>query len=192
MEEVHLLPTESQILTVLGPVLSRHLLVVTPVVVFCPDMTTSDLSSLHPNPGEVAAIFTSPLEYFLDPGPGEHASFDMTWLNSAEHRMHRFERCGSCNYILGESSDIPQRTVSSSSAPAAPAAPAEPAVASTEDQQDQAGWPVYGMTAGLLIEVARIAYQRDPNFEIYAPNQVVDLEIVAMWYNKEFGTRSAL
>lgn len=164
MEEVRLRPSETQVLTVLGPALSRHLLVVTPVVVFCPNMTTSDLSSLYPNPGEVEAIFTAPLETFLNPRSGDHHSFDMAWLHS-NHRVHRFERCGTHNYLLGEAS---------------------------EGLEARSGWPVYGMTAGMLIEVARIAYQREPDYELYAPDQIIDLEQMAMWYNKEHGVRPSL
>ncbi|KAG0368717.1 NUDIX hydrolase domain-like protein [Gamsiella multidivaricata] len=166
-EEVRLATSESQTLTILTPVLSRHFQVVTPVVVYCPAMTTADLSLLYPNPGEVAAIFTVPLEYFLSPRPEDHKSFDMQWM-IAEYRIHRFERCGSSNYILGE----PDKTIKSD--------------ASTPS------WPVYGMTAGVLIEVAKIAYQREPDFEPYSPNQVRDDSLMTEWYNRTHGLRSSI
>ncbi|KAF9345962.1 hypothetical protein BGX34_004324 [Mortierella sp. NVP85] len=185
MEEVRLPPSETEVLTILAPVLSRHLLVVTPVVVFCPNMTTSDLPSLYPNPGEVAAIFTAPLEYFLNPRPGDHACFDMSWLHS-EHRMHRFERCGSHNYVLGESNDASEKTIGTIETTATTA------TATITNNQTEIGWPVYGMTAGLSIEVARIAYQREPDYELYAPGQLIDTKQMATLYNKEFAIRSSL
>ncbi|KAI1311559.1 hypothetical protein EDD11_003441 [Mortierella claussenii] len=180
-EEVRLEPSESQLLTLLPPVLSRHMQVVTPVVVYCPNLTTSDvLTQLYPNPGEVAAIFTSPLEYFLSPRPQDYHWFDMNWTIS-DHRIHRFERCGANNYILGESESekhIEERNYSSS----------EGISSSSLADRSDVGWPVYGLTAGVLVEVAKIAYRREPDFEMFAPAQIQDESEMAKWYNSKYGT----
>ncbi|KAF9957039.1 hypothetical protein BGZ72_002231 [Mortierella alpina] len=181
-EEVRLPPSASEVLTTLSPVLSRHMQVVTPIVAYCPTMTTADLHSLYPNPGEVAAIFTAPLSTFLSPSPSDYAHFDMQWTFS-NHRVHRFERCGASNHLLGEMDvgSAPQNAY---------------LVGSDKNQKDLdrgiTGWPVYGMTAGVLIDVARIAYQREPDFEIYAPGQVTDDLAMAQWYNQTHGLRASL
>ncbi|KAF9291016.1 hypothetical protein BGZ68_005437 [Mortierella alpina] len=156
--------------------------VVTPIVAYCPTMTTADLKSLYPNPGEVAVIFTAPLATFLSPPPGDYAYFDMQWAFS-NHRVHRFERCGVSNHLLGETDE------SSTSQ--------NPYLVGSKGRQEHgdgvtAGWSVYGMTAGVLIEVAKIAYQREPDFEIYAPGQVTDDLAMAQWYNQTHGHRASL
>ncbi|KAF9111021.1 hypothetical protein BGX27_005505 [Mortierella sp. AM989] len=174
LEEILLAPSATQTLTLLEPALSRHMQVVTPVVVYCPEMTTADLSSLYPNPGEVSAIFTSPLENFLSPRPREHSWFDMSWLHS-NHRVHRFDGCGTTNHVIGQ--DVEK-------------AEAEKNV--FIEDRSKVGWPVYGLTAGLLIEVAKIAYQREPDFQLYAPEQIVSGDLVAEWYNSRHGLRSTL
>ncbi|KAF9989420.1 hypothetical protein BGZ75_006408 [Mortierella antarctica] len=181
-EEVRLPPSESEVIATLSPVLSRHMQVVTPIVAYCPTMTTADLKSLYPNPGEVAAIFTAPLSTFLSPPPGDYAYFDMQWAFS-NHRVHRFERCGVSNHVLGEIEES--------------STPQNPYVMGGNGGQGQldratTGWPVYGMTAGVLIEVAKIAYQREPDFEIYAPGQVMDDLAMAQWFNKTHGVRASL
>ncbi|KAF9978498.1 hypothetical protein BGZ73_002163 [Actinomortierella ambigua] len=149
-----------------APTLSRHLLVVTPVVCFCPRLTTKDIQTLQPNPGEVSVIFTVPLEAFLNPPEGTYNYFDMSWLHSI-HRMHRFERCGAHNFLLEADYVI-------------------------EDADEHRGWPVFGMTAEVMINVARIAYESEPTFERCAPEQVDDPELMAMWYNKNQASRQRL
>ncbi|KAG9327531.1 hypothetical protein KVV02_003776 [Mortierella alpina] len=181
-EEVRLPPSASEVIATLSPVLSRHMQVVTPIVAYCPTLTTADLKSLYPNPGEVAAIFTAPLSTFLSPPPGDYAYFDMQWAFS-NHRVHRFERCGVSNHVLGEIEES--------------STPQNPYVMGGNGGQGQldratTGWPVYGMTAGVLIEVAKIAYQREPDFEIYAPGQVMDDLAMAQWFNKTHGVRASL
>ncbi|KAF8931259.1 NUDIX hydrolase domain-like protein [Dissophora ornata] len=179
LEEVQLQPSESQTLTILSPVLSRQMQVVTPVVVYCPAMAAADISSLYPNPGEVAAIFTTPLEYFLSPPPGQYTSFEMQWTLS-NFRVHRFEGCGASNHVLGEPEVDPEDHHSHASSPP------------SQVDRSKVGWPVYGMTAGVLIEVAKIAFQREPDFEVRAPGQVDDVALTAEWYNRAFGPRSSL
>ncbi|KAG0218700.1 hypothetical protein BGX33_006263 [Mortierella sp. NVP41] len=197
MEEVHLPPSDSQILNTFPPVLSRHMQVVTPVVAFCPTLTTSNLfNTLYPNPSEVSAIFTAPLEMFLSPQPEEYGFFDMSWLTS-EHRVHRFEHCGTGTFFLTPPSPSAAPTTSKgSSSRVAPDAGDTSASLSqsysngaeggSEAMVDRSrvGWHVYGMTAEILIEVASVAYQRAPDFQVYAPGQSTDQEQIAHWYNQ--------
>ncbi|KAG0005940.1 hypothetical protein BGZ79_000048 [Entomortierella chlamydospora] len=171
-EEIRLPPSASKILTLLEPTLSRYMQVVTPVVAFCPGMTTADISSLYPNPGEVTAIFTEPLESFISPRKGEHHWSDISW-GIAEERMHRFDRCGSKNFLLGQDDENTGNCINGSSL-----------------DRSKVGWSVWGMTAGVLIHVAKIAYQREPDFDMYAPNQIHDPAQVVEWYNQTYGLRS--
>ncbi|KAF9180907.1 hypothetical protein BGZ51_002163 [Haplosporangium sp. Z 767] len=200
-EEVRLDPSKGDLLTILTPVLSRHMLVVTPVVAFYPDMTTADLGTLIPNPGEVAAIFTSPLESFLSPNPNDYAFFDMDGPFTV-FRIHRFMHCGTENYVLGdEDVDPVPSTSTSTSAPNSVSVSGSdsdsdrPLPADALDQEKsrrdrrQVGWQIYGMTAGLLVEVARIAYQREPDFIQFAPDQNMDQDQYAEWYNQHSHTR---
>ncbi|KAF9916740.1 hypothetical protein BX616_002954 [Lobosporangium transversale] len=199
-EEVRLLPSNSQVLTVLSPVLSRHLHVVTPVVAFCPDLRTTDLTTLlRPNPGEVAAIFTEPLEYFLSPRPGDYNWFDMDWISN--HRVHRFERCGTHNFILEKlesSGQLPQTATTTSSSNSSSVSNSgedkqlEKKEIVAQENPTKVGWAVYGLTAGVLIEVAKIAYQRNPDFETFAPGQTLNNESVVAWYNQKYGPQPVL
>jgi len=200
--------------------------VVTPIVTFCPNLTAQEATKvLHPNPGEVVAIFTSSLESFLSPNPPEwHEHFDMDW-NFSAHRIHRFEHCGRHNYLLGQP-DAPASSLSTGKGgvksssikspslggmatrveegmppnPTPTILPLPEAIkkknrknAENDEEEGQAvdrseiGWPVYGMTASVLIEVASVAYQREPDFEVYAPGQMIDQDKITEWYNEKYG-----
>ncbi|KAG0043258.1 hypothetical protein BGZ83_011650 [Gryganskiella cystojenkinii] len=282
-EEVGLPPLETIYLTSFPPILSRHMQVVTPVVAFCPNLTTRDiLSLLSPNPDEVDAIFTAPLECFLGPDPPElHEFFDMEW-NFSIHRVHRFGLCGRHNFLIGgqpsklksssadkgeedemrrsladqnlrtgatgagsriktkddktdknNSHDV-NKTISAkmkkNSSLRQLATRRESGMPSTlrytmidqarvteknetskqveeekeeEDEQEdeeedpveyrtRVGWSVYGLTASALIEVAKVAYQREPDFEEFAPGQMIDQDTIAVWYNRMYGVPSRL
>ncbi|KAG0242389.1 hypothetical protein BGW41_004400 [Actinomortierella wolfii] len=160
-EEVGLDAAECKILTMLTPTLSRHLLVVTPVVCFCPNLTTKDIQNLRPNPGEVSAIFTVPLETFIRPAEGTYHFADIIWLEST-HRIHRFENCGGHNYLL------------------------EASYAADEQASDNqpVGFSIFGMTAEVMIAVARIGYGAEPTFERCAPGQIDDPELLTKWFNE--------
>ncbi|KAG0298510.1 hypothetical protein BGZ98_000172 [Dissophora globulifera] len=180
-EEVRLPPSESQLLTISAPILSRQMQLVTPIVVYCPNMTAADISSLCPNPGEVDAIFTTPLEYFLNPQPELHSFIEMQWTHSL-HRIHSFEGCGASNHVIRE-----QELTSKNDR-----RPTSSLVSSRKIDRTNVGWIVYGMTANILLEVAKIAYQREPAFQMYAQGQITDVGRNAEWYNDSFRPRSSL
>ncbi|KAF9280400.1 hypothetical protein BGZ88_012229 [Linnemannia elongata] len=207
MEEVYLPPSFSQVITLFPPVLSRHMQVVTPVVAFCPTLTTTDLfNTLSANPSEVSAIFTVPLERFLSPQPEEYDYFDMSWMMSG-HRVHRFERCGTDNFLLTPARPPPPPPGSrSATVPDEGDTSASPSYSYSNDgdsvggpetegmDRAKVGWHVYGMTAGILIEVASVAFQRAPDFQVYAHDQLTDQAQIAKWYNQSKHTfrRSSL
>ncbi|KAG0326998.1 hypothetical protein BGZ99_008548 [Dissophora globulifera] len=180
-EEVRLPPSESQLLTISAPILSRQMQLVTPIVVYCPNMTTADISSLCPNPGEVDAIFTTPLEYFLNPQPELHSFIEMQWTHSL-HRIHSFEGCGASNHVIRE-----QELTSKNDR-----RPTSSLASSRKIDRTNVGWIVYGMTANILLEVGKIAYQREPAFQMYAQGQITDVGRNAEWFNDSFRPRSSL
>ncbi|KAF9377267.1 hypothetical protein CPB97_010302 [Podila verticillata] len=177
-EEVGLPLDASEHLTTLYPVLSRHFQVVTPVIAFCTHLTTENIAQLRPNPGEVAAIFTTPLEHFLDPPKGSYNFFDMHWLSSP-HRVHRFDHCGADNYVLGDSEPTESSSIQRDF---------KQGRKGTEQDEETSfsGWPVYGLTAGVMVEVAKVAYGRLPSFQEHAPDQVLDMSYTAKWHNQTF------
>ncbi|KAF9430629.1 Peroxisomal coenzyme A diphosphatase nudt7 [Entomortierella beljakovae] len=163
-EEIGLLPSASEVLTILYDVVSLRLHLVTPCIAFCPGMTTADIHSLTPNPDEVTAIFTAPLEYFIHPQMDEYRWGDMDW-EICEFRVHYFTRCGTSNYMITkEFVDKP------------------------EDRREgvidrsQEGWTVYGLTADLLIRTAQIAYDCKADFEVHAPRQIQDSSLIVKWF----------
>ncbi|KAF9902872.1 hypothetical protein EC991_004492 [Linnemannia zychae] len=194
MEEVSLPDSASEFITFFPPVLSRHMQVVTPVIAYCPTLTTTDLFKvLSPNPSEVSAIFTVPLELFLSPRPGEYDYFDMSWL-MAEHRVHRFERCGTENFYITPSKTSPTLTdlskqentssEDSSSSHWFSYSNDGDESAAAEVDRSKVGWHVYGLTAGILIEVASVAFNRQPDFQVFAAGQIADHDSIASWYNQ--------
>ncbi|KAG9070647.1 hypothetical protein KI688_008185 [Linnemannia hyalina] len=188
------------VITLFPPVLSRHMQVVTPVVAYCPTLTTTDLfNTLSANPSEVSAIFTAPLERFLSSRPEEYDYFDMSWMMSS-HRVHRFERCGADNFLLTParpiSAMVPDEGDTSTSLSYSYSNDGDNEGGPETEVVDRAkvGWPVYGMTAGILIEVASIAFQRAPDFQVYAHDQMTDQDQIVKWYNQSKHTfrRSSL
>ncbi|KAL4434263.1 hypothetical protein ABPG75_000704 [Micractinium tetrahymenae] len=84
-EELGIDPAAVQVVGCLPPFLSKHLLSVTPVVgIILPHLR------FHPNPTEVAAVFTVPLRRFLEAGPG-YSSRDVEWQPGLPYRLHYFD-----------------------------------------------------------------------------------------------------
>ncbi|KAF9578007.1 hypothetical protein BGW38_006445 [Lunasporangiospora selenospora] len=155
MEEILLQPSDYEVISVLGRAISKHMFVVTPVVVFCPNMTHEKIASLRPNPGEVDAIFSMPLDYVIRPDPGTYRHQDIQWPE-APFRIHGFQ------YPVQKNSSIDVREAKESVLPY---------------------WTIYGMTASILIEAAMIAFDYTPEYSLYAPGQSGDEGTIALWYN---------
>lgn len=83
-EELGINPSCVNIVATLPPVLSKHLLSVTPVIATVP----SDLR-FTPNLSEVASVFTAPLDMFLSAGQG-YSFRDLTWENHP-YRIHAWD-----------------------------------------------------------------------------------------------------
>eukprot|EP00160_Parvularia_atlantis_P005692 Unigene14916_Nuclearia_a/m.44791 Unigene14916_Nuclearia_a/g.44791 ORF Unigene14916_Nuclearia_a/g.44791 Unigene14916_Nuclearia_a/m.44791 type:complete len:226 (+) Unigene14916_Nuclearia_a:2-679(+) len=83
-EEIGLERGALDVLGCLDQFISKHMLLVTPVVALVRSPFTT-----HANTAEVGAIFTVPLDLFLRAGP-QHSATDIDWGGS-RHRMHSFD-----------------------------------------------------------------------------------------------------
>ncbi|KZP09940.1 hypothetical protein FIBSPDRAFT_759195 [Athelia psychrophila] len=180
------LPIDSRkvpLLCVLPPFLARNALIVTPVVVLVLD------TSLHPilAPAEVASIFSHPLHAFLSntsPFPNEpeaveveyHTSFDHPWDGPpppAAFADFHF------NHDVHKDCDRSQPRRMSR-------------LHSFLTGREAGGTkPVFGLTAAMLIEVARIGYKREPEFEVQPPNAPNGEERAAWALRREGAFRRA-
>lgn len=79
-EELGLDPNSVRVLGCLGPVLSKHLLSVTPVLATIPAR-----HAFHPNPDEVQAVFAPPLHTFLE-ASDLHSSREATFAPGMPYR----------------------------------------------------------------------------------------------------------
>ncbi|KAL6769600.1 hypothetical protein ACKKBG_A31650 [Auxenochlorella protothecoides x Auxenochlorella symbiontica] len=84
-EELGLDPNSVRVLGCLGPVLSKHLLSVTPVLATIPAR-----HAFHPNPDEVQAVFAPPLHTFLE-ASDLHSSREATFAPGMPYRLHFFD-----------------------------------------------------------------------------------------------------
>lgn len=84
-EEIGLEPSHVNIVNVLEPFLSKHLLTVTPVVGV---LVEHHKFEPRPNPGEVDAVFDVPLDMFLK--DERHRTEDRQWMD-IQYRVHYFE-----------------------------------------------------------------------------------------------------
>ena len=114
---------------------------------------------------EVAAVFSAPFHNFLMMGdelregeqlPGDRSDwYDgawMTWLDG-RWRMHNF-------YVPITNQKVAKAKVRESG---------QVAIAEQLDEEEDAGltrYRVWGMTARILVDAARLAYAEDPEFEV--------------------------
>ncbi|KAL1745420.1 NUDIX hydrolase domain-like protein [Schizophyllum fasciatum] len=156
-EEVRLpLPTPHvHPICLLGPFVSAHHLIVTPVVALLDDVGV--LGTLHASADEVAHIFTHPLHAVLDPG-----------------RMHTRPLVpkGSEHWPYGE--DYHTYTDDALSA-----FPDLRGLFYRYHRFRSAASPVSGLTADVLIKTATIAYDETPRFERNPPAQRKDFSDLA-------------
>eukprot|EP00850_Spirogloea_muscicola_P021667 SM000257S08651 [mRNA] locus=s257:20337:21691:- [translate_table: standard] len=153
-EEIGLPPAAVEVVTVIEPFLSKHLLLVTPVVGL--------LANGHeflpaPNPSEVAAVFSAPLHMFLE--ADRHHHDDLEWLGMP-YRVHFFQ------HVV----EVPHALAS----PAAMAAAGTPAdmgssealatVADAGDSSKEVAVTIWGLTAAILIRTAAVVFKQPPAF----------------------------
>ncbi|CAM6039949.1 unnamed protein product [Sphagnum compactum] len=84
-EEIGLEPSQVRVVAVFEPFLSKHLLIVTPVVGLLPDKSKFEPIA---NPSEVESVFDVPLEMFLK--DEAHRYEDLSWRNVV-FRVHFFD-----------------------------------------------------------------------------------------------------
>eukprot|EP00879_Flechtneria_rotunda_P023793 GHRR01025192.1.p1 GENE.GHRR01025192.1~~GHRR01025192.1.p1 ORF type:complete len:126 (+),score=34.36 GHRR01025192.1:544-921(+) len=82
-------PSDVQVLCKLAPMLSKHLLSVTPVVAQVP----ADFVPV-PNPSEVDAVFSMPLQNFLSNHQHIHWDVSSTSQSKKYYRIHSFDYRG--------------------------------------------------------------------------------------------------
>jgi 8-oxo-dGTP pyrophosphatase MutT (NUDIX family) len=138
---------------------------------------------------EVAAVFTAPFEQFLKQTDQDAAEGD--WYRGAWHswyhepwRMHMFHVPVSAKTVF-KSSEAENTGLDAETAPCSPASKAPVLLADraaqafgTQDTQpteqrnvkhkdalDMPRYRVFGMTARILVDAARVAYGREPEFE---------------------------
>ncbi|KAH9955802.1 hypothetical protein BGW80DRAFT_1466773 [Lactifluus volemus] len=129
-------------LCTLDPFVSRYMVVVTPVVAFLDDLSV--LEELRAAPGEVAHIFDHPLEALLDL---ELVRKEELVLLGSEHWPYEEELHNFTDALWLGCIYRLHRFRSTAS-------------------------PVKGLTADILMEIAKIAYARDAAFERWGPSQL--------------------
>ncbi|KAF2858344.1 NUDIX domain protein [Piedraia hortae CBS 480.64] len=134
-------------------------LAVRPCVAFMPHNLVVENESvrLEPNPDEVAAIFTAPFENFLKVDDMQDEGVEGQWYKGAWHdwletkwRMHEF-------FVPVEHDPVIYPRAASASLP-------EHGM-HTEGSVTPNRWRVFGMTARILVDCARVAYGYEPEFE---------------------------
>ena len=134
-EEIGLPLAAVEVIGIGAPLVSKHGLLVTPVVAWIPAQFTA-----RANPTEVASVFRAPLDLFLD--TRSYDSADIHWDGYA-HRMHAFHYAGERIWGLTAALLIDVATVALGRAPAfevdVPGAPAPRDLAAS-----YAGYPTAG------------------------------------------------
>jgi hypothetical protein len=144
--------------------------------------------------------FTVHLETFLSPQPEAFGYFDMTWSMSV-HLVHRFERFETENFYLAPHSSssnvdkknsgraVPDKGDTSASPPTSYLNNTEADCDKKVADQSKIGWHMYGIMAGILIELDSIAHGQLQDFAIHAPEQMMDQDQIARWHQSQQGFR---
>lgn len=94
-EELGIDPRCVRVVTMMQPMLSKHLLSVRPVVGVVPNDLT-----FYPNASEVEDVFTAPLRLFLEPREDEYWYRDVHWEEDIKYRLHYFRYCEQKEYVI--------------------------------------------------------------------------------------------
>ena len=153
-EEIGLNRNHVKVLTVLPPILSAGLISVRPVVCAVTDVRNfSKMDWLRNQPSEVERTFSVRLDQFLREDE-RHTFNDHAWKNApCAIRVHSFRVDEEEMQMVGEGKESSKESSSSSSNN------------NNSEKKKKKTSVCWGLTAAVLIETAKIVYNKEPEFE---------------------------
>ena len=153
-EEIGLNRNHVKVLTVLPPILSAGLISVRPVVCAVTDVRNfSKMDWLRNQPSEVERTFSVRLDQFLREDE-RHTFNDHAWKNApCAIRVHSFRVDEEEMQMVGEGKESSKESSSSSNNN------------NSEKKKKKTTSVCWGLTAAVLIETAKIVYNKEPEFE---------------------------
>jgi coenzyme A diphosphatase NUDT7 len=153
-EEIGLNRNHVKVLTVLPPILSAGLISVRPVVCAVTDEKNfSKMDWLRNQPSEVERTFSVRLDQFLREDE-RHTFNDHAWKNApCAIRVHSFRVDEEEMQMVGEGKESSKESSSSSNNN------------NSEKKKKKTTSVCWGLTAAVLIETAKIVYNKEPEFE---------------------------
>ena len=153
-EEIGLNRNHVKVLTVLPPILSAGLISVRPVVCAVTDVKNfSKMDWLRNQPSEVERTFSVRLDQFLREDE-RHTFNDHAWKNApCAIRVHSFRVDEEEMQMVGEGKESSKESSSSSSNN------------NNSEKKKKKTSVCWGLTAAVLIETAKIVYNKEPEFE---------------------------
>ena len=154
-EEIGLNRNHVKVLTVLPPILSAGLISVRPVVCAVTDVKNfSKMDWLRNQPSEVERTFSVRLDQFLREDE-RHTFNDHAWKNApCAIRVHSFRVDEEEMQMVGEGKESSKESSSSSSNNN-----------NNSEKKKKKTSVCWGLTAAVLIETAKIVYNKEPEFE---------------------------
>ena len=152
-EEIGLNRNHVKVLTVLPPILSAGLISVRPVVCAVTDVRNfSKMDWLRNQPSEVERTFSVRLDQFLREDE-RHTFNDHAWKNApCAIRVHSFRVDEEEMQMVGEGKESSKESSSSSNN-------------NYSEKKKKKTSVCWGLTAAVLIETAKIVYNKEPEFE---------------------------
>ena len=152
-EEIGLNRNHVKVLTVLPPILSAGLISVRPVVCAVTDVRNfSKMDWLRNQPSEVERTFSVRLDQFLREDE-RHTFNDHAWKNApCAIRVHSFRVDEEEMQMVGEGKESSKESSSSSNN-------------NNSEKKKKKTSVCWGLTAAVLIETAKIVYNKEPEFE---------------------------
>ena len=152
-EEIGLNRNHVKVLTVLPPILSAGLISVRPVVCAVTDVRNfSKMDWLRNQPSEVERTFSVRLDQFLREDE-RHTFNDHAWKNApCAIRVHSFRVDEEEMQMVGEGKESSKESSSSNNN-------------NNSEKKKKKTSVCWGLTAAVLIETAKIVYNKEPEFE---------------------------